>query len=152
MTHFRYLIPVWGTCGVVNLSSMQTLQNKVLKVLFNYDRLTHTVDLYRNLRVWKLIKILRLEQCKFMYKVMNKTQKTNIELTYIRDIHSHNTRSQNYIFNNNIRSNKGLYNPIFQASEAFNALPNNIKIIRRYTRFVKELKLYIDLSWPENVV
>lgn len=52
LSNFRYLIPVWGTCGIVAFQNMQILQNKVLKVLFNYDRLTHTEALYRELSVY----------------------------------------------------------------------------------------------------
>lgn len=146
LSRFRYLIPVWGTCGIINYNSMQVLQNKILKVIFNYDPLTHTVDLYENLKVWQLHKVLKFEQSKLIYRIINNTQKSNINILFSRDIHNYNTRSRENVFHNNIRSNKGLNNPVYQASKEYDSLPENIKNIGNYGRFVKHLKEFINAS------
>ena len=64
-------MPIWGTCGKTNLNIVQILQNKILKVLFHYDRLTSTEILYTELKVPKINVILELEQIKLMYKILN---------------------------------------------------------------------------------
>lgn len=116
LSHFRYLLPIWGNCGIVNLKTAQTLQNKVLKVLFNYNTLTHTEDLYAELGVCQISKLLKFEQCKLMHKIINKKQKTNTHINFAFNIHSHHTRSQRDIYLNHVRTNKGIFNPLYQAS------------------------------------
>lgn len=145
LSHFRYLIPVWGTCGVGDLNNLQILQNKVLKTLFRYNRMTCTEQLYKELGVSDIGRLLKFEQCKLIHRIINKKQKSNIEIVFRNDIHVHNTRFCDGIHLDNVRTNKGLRNPISQASEVFNKLPVHIKVIKNVCRFVSVLKLHFGV-------
>lgn len=140
LPHFRYLLPVWGTCGVANFGNIQRLQNKTLKILFNYDQQTHTETLYRELGVFKLEDLRELEQCKLIYKIINQRQKSNTPLSFCNKNHDHKTRQHLNIYLSNITSNKGLHNPVYQAASAYNSLPDDLKHEARYQGFVRKLK------------
>lgn len=143
LSRLRYMLPVWGTCGRTNFNKVQILQNKILKILFNYNRLTSTETLYRELKVSKISIILELEQCKLMHKIVNKKQKSNTKITFCNSIHEHETRIHNNIYQIFTRTNIGLNNAIVNASKTYNILPEYIKNIKRYTKFVKELKIHL---------
>ena len=127
LSHFRYLIPVWGTCGVTIFNNIQVLQNKILKILFNYNWLTHTDQLYEELGMLDLRRLMEFEQCKLVYRILNNRQKTNVNILINNNVHIYNTRTCDRIHLNNINTNKGLCNPISQSSTVYNNLPVNIK-------------------------
>ena len=140
LSNFRYLLPVWGTCGQVRFNSMQLLQNKILKVLFKYDYLYHTDDLYRELAVFRLDVLLKIEQSKLMYRIINNTQKCTTKISFNRDIHMYNTRVKNNIHQNCVSSGVGLNSPIARAISVYNGLPDSIKQIKRYPKFVNVVR------------
>lgn len=145
LSHLRYLIPVWGTCCQTAFKDIQVLQNKILKILFNYNKLTSTVTLYSELRVAMANKILELEQCKLVYKIIHNTQKNNLSFSFTRDVHNHFTRSLNNIYPINSRTNFALNCPMQSASKSYNKLPDNIKSAQSYNIFVNKLKQHLNV-------
>ncbi len=93
VSHMRYLLPIWGTCKT-KFSEVQVTQNKVLKIMFNYNKATHTETLYRELGVFNLERLLLLEQCKVMYKILNKQLKCNSSIIFSNEIHNYYTRTE----------------------------------------------------------
>lgn len=139
----RYLLPVWGTCNTTNFNKIKILQNKVLKTLFNLDYQTHTETVYTMLDITPISNILRLEQAKLMYKIINKKQKCNTKIMYSNEFHTHKTRNQNDIYLAPVRTNAALHNPLSEAAQAFNSLPYNLKTEKSFSEFVKKLKAEI---------
>ena len=144
--HLRYLLPVWGVCGKINFGKIQVTQNQVLKAIFNYDRLTHTALLYEELGVCQLSCLLKLEQSKIVYKIINKNQKSNTTIQFNSDIHTHFTRQYDDIAQTTIRTNMGLLNPMYQAAQQYNGLPTEIKQIGQEKTFIKRLKMYLKIK------
>lgn len=124
---------------------MQTLQNKFIKVLFNYDRLTNTTQLYSDLQIPNLKKILELEQCKLIFKIINEVHKCNTEYKFTKDIHSYETRTHQNLYQTKVKSQKGLNNPIAQASKIFNQLPTSIKSVSSIGKFSDQIREYLEL-------
>ena len=146
LSHFRYLLPIWGSCCKTYFDSAQILQNKILKILFNYDRLTNTDLLYNELCIPRLSIVLELEQIKLMFKILNKTQRSNTNIIMSNNVHSHDTRSQNNIYQLYTRTNIGLNNPFVLSSKAFNNVPQNLRSIKNYRLFVKHIKIYLGIK------
>lgn len=140
LTHFRYLIPIWGTCYTTSFEKMQILQNKILKIIFNYNILTSTDQLYKELKVPKLKALLQLEQCKLIHKILNADHKTNTHFTYTNEIHDYCTRTRNNLYLEPSRTDKSLYSPVHCAIKTYNNLPNNLRSIQNYKHFLKILK------------
>lgn len=137
-----YLIPIWGTGYHQIIHKVQILQNKILKILFNQNYLTHTSTLYEKLGLKQIGTILKVEQSKLIYKILNGKQKTNSILTFTNSVHNHNTRKCNNIFTNFSRTNLANFNPIKDASKTFNNLPDNLKTINNYVNFKSKLKTF----------
>lgn len=146
LSHFRYLIIVWGMCGKGVFETVQIVQNKILKILFNFDRLTHTDTLYSTLQIARLSKILEFEQCKLMHKIMFGQLKTNSQFSVTNEIHNYPTRTQNNIYHIQNRTCIGTNNPFFKLSYVFNHLPIEIKDIVIYTLFIRKLKTYCNVE------
>lgn len=142
LSHFRYLMPVWGMCNKTKFNKMQILQNKILKILYNYERLVSTDLLYSELEMHKLGTLLQIEQCKLIYNILNNHQKTNCHIIISNQVHNYETRIISNIYQINTRTDIGLYNPIVNASKIFNKLPREIKTIDSYNIFVKRMKAH----------
>ena len=117
---------------------MQMLQNKILKILFDYDRITATETLYGKLGGMRLDRLLELEQCKLMYRIVNKKQKRKTNIIFYNDVHDYKTRAHNSIYQIYTRTNIGLRNPIVNASKIYNELPGNLKLINNYNTFLRK--------------
>ena len=146
LSNLRYLLPVWGTCSKTNFNSMKTLQNKILKILYEYDRLTPSEILYRELSVVGLDGLLGLEQCKLIHKILNKKQKSNVNIILHNEVHDYGTRARNNIYPTSARTNVGLKNPIVNASSTYNRLPVNLKSIKNHNTYLRECKKYFCLN------
>lgn len=144
MAHFRYMLPIWGMGGKTEFHKAQILQNRILRILFNYDRLANTDNMYTELNVIKLDKLLELEQCKLIFKILHNQQKCNTEILVTRVLHNHETRSHNNLYQVPTRTNKGLNNPITDAIKSYNNLPHSLKNVYLYKNFVKKLKSHLN--------
>lgn len=140
---FRYLIVIWGSCGIKTFEEAQTLQNKVIKILFSFDYRTHTNSVYEQTRISKLGELLELERNKTIHAILNGKLKTNIQLTNVRNIHQYNIRNVNNIYLENVRTTIALKNPICKAIQSYNALPEHIQNETNKNRFSKLVKNHI---------
>ena len=101
--------------------------------------------LYAELRVAHLDKILELEQCKLIYKIINGRQKSNTNFNFTSQIHYHFTRSQNNIYPVYSRTDIALNCPMQSASRAYNRLPVEIRSKQYYNSFLYRLKQHLNI-------
>ena len=134
---FRYLVPVWGNCSVTNFDKIQVLQNRALKTLYQLDYWIHTEELYRVLKVLPIADILKIEQSKSIYKIINNLQKSNTEIRHLSQIHNYNTRHNDNICLGKARTNIALRNPIKAAADIFNNLSPIIKNQPSFGKFLR---------------
>lgn len=145
LSRLRYMLPVWGTCGKTLFHSVEVLQNKIIKVLFYYDRMTSTETLYRETNIPKLCKLLELEQIKLIYKILHDVQKCNTNFVMSSDVHSHATRCQNNIYQIPTRTNIGLSNPFVAACKEYNKVPEHLRNIHNLELFIKKIKIHLGI-------
>lgn len=82
---FRYLIIIYLSCTSNLFSKYQTLQNKAIKTCFGLHPRTPTQDILNISEVLSLAQLLKLEQSKYVHKLLNKKHKSNIEIQYINN-------------------------------------------------------------------
>lgn len=140
----RYLLVVWGSCGVTVFNKIKVLQNKVLKILFNLEWRTHSDLLYSTLKITKINTILKIEQSKFIYRIINNKQKSNSTIKHVNQIHSYETRSLNDLYLENVRTTVALRSPLSESSKTFNSLPSALKNERSYNKFVRNLNMFFE--------
>lgn len=141
---FSYLIPVWGTCGNTLINKTQRIQNKVVKILFNFSYRTSTDVVFKETGLLQIADILKIEQSKFLYKVINNNFKCNSQLEMVNNIHTHDTRRQNTLYINNIRTNIALNSPLIRSIKTFNSLPQSIRNSSDYNQYKNKIKMYFQ--------
>lgn len=143
LSHIRYLINIWGTCGTSLHKKLQVSQNTAIKILFKKHYRTSTESLYNQTGLQPIKYYLELEQCKQIYKILAGNLKCNSKITINNEIYSHNTRGKNDIYIEHMRTNKGLFNPLTQSFLMYNSLPICIREITSYNVFVNNLKCFL---------
>ena len=71
--------------------------------------------------------ILKIEQCKQIYKICSNNLKCNTVLIQNNQIHDYCTRGRDNIYLTNAKTNRCLLDPLFKAIETYNQIPNMIK-------------------------
>jgi hypothetical protein len=67
----KYAIEVYGNCSLANLRKVQILQNKLLKLLFSYDRFTDTNELHDRLQILKVKDIFETSILNFVNECLS---------------------------------------------------------------------------------
>ena len=71
-SRIKYGIELYGNCSATNLNKIQTLQNKLMKMLLQLDRLTPTNSLHHNLNILKVQDIFKCNQLNFVNDILLK--------------------------------------------------------------------------------
>lgn len=141
--HFDYLIELWGAAAKTNLSVLQISQNKLLKVLFNYDYLTPTTRLYKELKTMKISQIFKYFTCILIRKILNKDIHTKTTFTKKPQIHKMRLRKCKDIDLYSPRTNYGKRTIMYEGSKMYNNLPKDIKESKSLATFKRLLKNHI---------
>ena len=102
--------------------------------------------LYGDLGLSRMDRVLMLEQGKLMHKIILQKQKSNTNITFNNEIHSHKTRNNNNVYANSNRTNLGLYSQIQCASKLYNSLPENLKLLKNYNVFLQKLRIFLEIK------
>lgn len=137
-----YLSPIWGSAPNYKLQEIQVIQNRAIKNIYSLPYLTHSVDLYKD-NILPIVELINYDMLVSMYKIKNKSTKTNFSFTTNNQHHHHNTRS------------RLLYRPIFARSKLtqssifsrglnmYNSLPESIKSLDTISKFKKYLGIHL---------
>ena len=105
----QYAVFIWGCTAKMYLKQIQVLQNKIVKKIFELNKLkVKSLPLCNHLKLLKLDKIHDLEVIKFMYemKVKSLPNVFTDHFQSIATIHSYNTRQATKNKNYQPRPNK----------------------------------------------
>ena len=96
LSHINYGLLAWGySCGRVI-----KLQKKAMRIISLSKYNAHTEPIFKQLRLLKVIDILKLQELKFYYKFKNNKLPIylqNLPFQHNFEIHEHNTRIQNLL-------------------------------------------------------
>jgi len=129
------------------LSKLEVLNNKILRILQNAATHTHTIELYKHyntlplhlLHNYQLLLLVR----KFVHHVDQLPSVFQEYFIQNKFIHDYNTR-ENY--NMHIIAPYTSYGKRFvkyKASQLWNSLPENLKLLQSTSAFKKDLKNYL---------
>ncbi|KAK9889263.1 hypothetical protein WA026_004539 [Henosepilachna vigintioctopunctata] len=138
-----YLLSIWSNTSVSNIKRVQRIQNRAIKAVYNLPYNTSSKELHKIVNLPNIKQMKKIEDSKMIHQIENKLLKVNISLKKRIEIHDHNTRyNLNYQLNN-IRTNKALHSPIYQATTYYNKLPTEIKEQQDIRKFNKKLREHI---------
>ena len=141
-SHLEYLIEIWGCAAETNLKPLQTAQNKLVKILFNYDFFTNTLVLYKETKIFNIKQLYTYATCNLINKNMCGNQHSCLKFTI--QTYKHTMRYKNKIQTRKPRTTcYGIKNIMYEGVQLFNNLPNCIKTCTTVKEFKKNLKLYV---------
>ena len=128
-SHILYGILVCGSATKSTIKPLQTLQNKVLKIINKSTWKDHIVNnkFFHKFQILKISDIYKFELSKFMYSYHVKALPAIFDSYFlpIAEVHNYNTRSksnQNY-FLNFVNSNSGKNSIKFYGVQLWNLIP-----------------------------
>ena len=137
-----------GTHGQSKPHKLIKIQNKCVSQI---NPAVYIADVYSTQHLLNLHQIIRLEQLKLGYKVCNhmlpprvsKEMLTDQNLKSIVKTHTYETRKKNIPNRPNTRHQLYMSSLLYQAPLAYGNLPDKLRSIENYHRFVKECKQYL---------
>jgi len=146
------IIPQIDYCATLLLSipkymiqELQIIQNRAMRIILKCNRYTPITLMLNNLSEFSVHQKILYKSVEFIYKIRNKMlpQYLQKNLTFVRDIHQHNTRNrENYAVQTFNSTNKN--NTLFaKGIKIFNDLPNDLKNCKHFKQFKILLRLYI---------
>ena len=119
---------VWGCAPKTKLVSLQSKQNKIIKIISNINMREDARQAYKDLNLFNIDKIFIFQCAKFMYKFNNKLLPSIIDKLFPEIPHHIHTRSSLYNYQlPNIKTNFGRNSPSFFCISIWNAIDNDIK-------------------------
>ena len=55
--HLRYMLPCWGNASQYLLNKLQRLQNRPVKIIYDFDYYRPTVDVYNTTQIFNIQKL-----------------------------------------------------------------------------------------------
>lgn len=141
--HLDYLIEIWGTAAQSNLKVIQTMQNKLIKILFNYHYRTSTEKLYKETGIMNIRQTYVYNTCILIHKILNDDINTNINLIRKSKVQRIRLRNANNIVPRQHRTNYGKKNIEYEGVLLYNKLPDYVKFSQSMASFKRKLKHFV---------
>ena len=93
-SYLNYGLCVWGQASTEDFKKIETLQNKVIRIIKGEDFDAHITPLYKELEILKVKDLLHFRNVSLMWDYDHKELPTNFKdfFTYANKIHNHQTR------------------------------------------------------------
>ena len=124
----HYADTMWGhKNNSVLMDSLQTLENKVAKMILDEHPRSSATDALKRLNWTTLATRRHNHRCIFVYKCINELINLKFNLIKNENVHNYNTRRSNDLHLPRANTNKGKQRPTYQASIDFNNLDQRTK-------------------------
>lgn len=141
-SHLEYLIEIWGSAAKSNLTYLQRMQNKIIKVLYHYHYLTPTVQIYKDTKFLNISQLYKYYTCVLVKNIVTNSIQSNIRIN--KKVNTHNLRNRYKLELATARTNYGKKTVLSEGVQIFNALPNDLKECESTVLFKYMLKKHIN--------
>lgn len=142
-SHLSYLIEIWGSTAKTRLDKLQVLQNKIIKMLFNFKFRTSTKKIYRETKLMSIKQLYNYSTCIFIRKTINKNVHTELQFKSSKKLGRPCTRRASLIVLPKTRTKFGQTAITYDGARLYNKIPSDIKNIDSFDVFKKRLYHYI---------
>ena len=145
LLHINYCISIWCTSNATLVSSLQSLCNKILRVIFYRNNRANIDDLYKKYKILKIIDRYKFEVCCFVYKYFHKLLPTcfNNTFQFNSQICSRQTRSSNLLRPPSFTKTVCRQAISYRGALYWNELPSDIKSSTTFQKFKHNLKCHL---------
>ena len=145
--HVLYGIELYANTHASYLSKLNSLNNKILRILQNKSRKCGTICLYNKYNVLPICKLHQFQLLCLVHKSVYHSSRLpvvfNNYFTANYSIHDYNTRFKNNLYVSCVQSESGKKAVKFKASQLWNKLPVCVKQIVSIPIFKRELKSFL---------
>ena len=150
LSRINYGLIIYGSADNKLMLPLQTLQNKLVKVLLNRNYRDPTDEIHDQMEILKVSDNYKLEVLTFVHRFFNNKLPSvfNDYFKKLSDCHDINTRNSKYILKDPMYTSKIGRNSVKQKGIQFwNGTANNLKEISNFKSFKNSLK---DTIMPYN--
>lgn len=146
--HLLYGIEVYANTSKSIIDRLVKLNNKLIRILFNKKRDTHSCELYKSLNILPIPKLHELQLLLFVHKCnYHKHLLPSVFHNYFvhsLSVHEYNTRRCKDFYVSSFSSTLGQRCSKFKCSKLWNNLPNYLKSEKSQLKFKQLLKIYFQ--------
>lgn len=142
-SHINYLLIIYGSKNSTDLKSLQRVQNRALKVIYNLPLLYSTLSLYKDVTktILPIIGLYKMRVLMFVFKSLQSIGRNAIHFT--RNQNNFNTRNCSNLRVARCRLETTKQGIQYIGPLEFNNLPPNLKNTQRISIFKENLKKYL---------
>ena len=141
--HISYCNELWGNTYASNVNCLCIIQRKVVRLICNADRLTHTNELFKELYILKFPECVQYKTAILMFHLFHGTLPIHLQNRFSRYSTTRSTRRINTFVMVQARTNiKAMCLSVYGV-KLWNSLLNNLRDCNSVTIFKKNLKKYL---------
>jgi len=144
-SNLQYMILIWSTATQSLLAPLETLQNKVVKIILKAPLLTPTDRIYQVSKILRIRELANYVAAGFGFSILHGFMKSQTIFVRNLTVHSHGTRSISKLYLRPFKTTKygknGVYNQICQA---YNSLTDDLLQSRSLSHFKNQFKKKIS--------
>ena len=127
--YLTYCNIAWSSTYVTNLNRIFLLQKRVVRIISNASYRAHTTPLFSKLKILDIFKLNSFYVATFMFSYHHRLLPPSFLNLFVTNnlVHSYNTRRGTDFRPHFCRSNAKFFSVLFQGSNIWNSLPNDIK-------------------------
>lgn len=148
-SNISYMLPIWGQSPRYQTQKVLGMQKRALRSL-NSLKFLDSVKTYFTVQILPIEYYAQYETILLIYKMKNGLIKHNVTLIQNDQVHNYNTRINQNIHIDVIRTNIGKLSINCNGFKLFNQLPLEIKNCHTLSGFKSLLKTYILNKFKEN--
>ena len=145
--HINYGAEVYANCAKSTIDKLNTLNNKILRILLNKKYDTPNIELYRILNVLPVSLLHEMKLLELIHKChYHKRLLPVIFQQYFitnDSIYQHHTRNIQNLHIPTVNSNAGQRRCLYRGSKLWNALPDHFKTYSSIAAFKTNVKHYL---------
>lgn len=127
------------------LDILQKKQNKALRIILRCNKYTRISDMLNATNLLSVRQIIFYNTMIFIYKMLNKLVPAQLleNCTFVKDIHQHNTRSQNNFYLHRVSTNSSQNSLYYKGLKQYNKLPKNVRDVSSLSQFKRACIMHV---------
>ena len=155
-SYLYYCAEIYGNATKATLNPLQIVQNRILRALQYKDKYFPINKMHKSYGILKLQDMIQYKQSKIIHSLLTGAKKLPSVLKKLivplKNIHSHNTRNKNLVYEVKPRHPIGGRLLKSNASKVWNRLPKNIILQETHGEFKNEFYNFKLSSYKESTL
>ena len=144
-SRLSYMNVVWAPVPKYLMDSLEIIQRKALRIVFNKSSLCSRTELYSE-KILPVSVMCQFSSAILMFKFVNSSSKLNFPIQYVNQTHTHATRNSNKLIVQRVNTQLGQQNFFIRAFLEFNNIPDSIKKFVSLNLFKSHLREHLFLK------